>query len=168
MIIKIKEMNWKSPIPVCRSTHFLLLVCAGGRVSVSIVVKAVEGVVSVIKHVYTLRSGTCDPKWLSWPKPSSNTLSCCSALPPCSAQPADTHSELCWWRLPPAPTLPLLVPAALSRNGCRSQDSGPALWALWTLVLVVCAAEVSISSTWTSDSQIQISCLLGHQHCTLF
>lgn len=73
----------------------------------------------VIKHIYTLRSRVCDPNWLSWPKPSSNTLSCCSALPPCSAQPADTHSELRWWRLPPAPSgplLPLLVPAALQER----------------------------------------------------
>lgn len=45
----------KWPIPVCRSAHFLLFICAGGRISVSIVVEAVEGVVRVIEHVYTSR-----------------------------------------------------------------------------------------------------------------
>lgn len=53
----------KSFIPVCGSTHFLFFICAGGRVSVSIIVKTVEGVVRVIEHIYSLRSGIqCDPK----------------------------------------------------------------------------------------------------------
>lgn len=41
----------KVPLPVRGSTHLLLLVRAGGRVSIAIVVEAVEGVVGVVEHV---------------------------------------------------------------------------------------------------------------------
>lgn len=49
-------------VPVRWSAHLLLLVSAGGRVSVSIVVEAVEGVVGAVEHVCTSRSGTRDPE----------------------------------------------------------------------------------------------------------
>lgn len=82
----------KMPIPVCGSTHFLLLICARGRVSVSIVVKTVEGVVRVIEHIYTLRSGIQrDPKcWapltlLAKAQQQQPVLLLCSATMLCSA-----------------------------------------------------------------------------------
>lgn len=99
--------KWKWSIPVSGSTHFLLFVCAGGRVSVSIVVKTVEGVVGVIKHSYTLRSQMCDPKCLA----PRTLLAKAQQQPPCPAALLSMQltpmSELCcWWRLPPAPLSP--------------------------------------------------------------
>lgn len=94
-------------IPVGRSTHFLLFISAGGRVSVSIVVEAVEWVVSVIEHIWAgcgiQRVGLL---WMSRLKPRSNSQSCYCALPPSSAQPAGSHSLWAPHPRPPSSSQP--------------------------------------------------------------
>lgn len=119
-----------SSVPVCGSTHFLLLVSARGRVSVSIVVKTVEGVVGVIKHSFTLRSQMWAPNSLApltvlaTAQQQHPVLLLCFATMLCSAS---WHSlwALLMTATPPAPTsLPLLVPAALQERlqSLSSQD----------------------------------------------
>lgn len=122
----------KTPIPVCGSTHFLLLICARGRVSVSIVVKTVEGVVRVIEHIYTLRSGIQrDPKCpltlLAKAQQQQPVLLLCSATMLCSASwHSLTLSSAGDGCLQP----PLLVPAALQEWLQVSRMRTTSLWSL--------------------------------------
>lgn len=73
---KRSTKNLKSAIPVCGPTHFLLLVRAGGRVSVPIVVETVEGVVGVVEHIC---GSVCDPQCDS-PGQSPAATPCPAAL----------------------------------------------------------------------------------------
>lgn len=63
--------------PVCGAAHFLLLISARRRVSVPVVVEAVEGIVRVVKHVCCVTRQMCS---LQPSSSSSSALSCSSPL----------------------------------------------------------------------------------------
>lgn len=103
-IIGIKK-NRKSTLklsvsPVGRSAHLLVVVGAGWRITVSIVVEAVEGIVSVVKHVCSWRTLMYLLDWMLCTSPPWPGAAAAAETPAvCPAALLCLHALLRWLSL---------------------------------------------------------------------